>query len=151
MKDPEASHKALLSATLCRLGSDTENEVQIARDATKCLLRLRDGRSLVLPAACFCRSGVKHGTEDSDQAIVPAYDGDTPEMSENWSEEDSVVDPVMDSALETYAEVEQMTPHAGEQSPLMIEPIAISYPSGDENKKGEGFQPLHIPRFPIGR
>jgi hypothetical protein len=134
----DAEDSQMLSATLRRLGSDTENDVQIAGDATKWLLRLRDGRSLVLPAACFCRSGVMHGTEDSDQAIVPVYDGDTPEISENWSEEDSVLDSVTDSALETYAEVEQMPPHVGEQSPLMIEPIAISYPSGDENKKGAG-------------
>ncbi|GMY39078.1 heterogeneous nuclear ribonucleoprotein Q-like [Fagus crenata] len=136
VKDPETSQKALLSATLRRLGSDTENEVQIAGDATKWLLRLRDGRSLVLLAACFCKSGPMHGIEDLDHAIVPVYDGDMPEIYENWSEEDSVVDSVMDSAVETYAEVEQMTPHAGEHSPLMVEPIAISYPSGDENKKG---------------
>ena len=94
VKDPETSQKALLSATLRRLGSDTENEVQIAGDATKWLLRLRDGRSLVLPAACFCKSGPMHGID----AIVPVYDVDTPEISENWSEEDSVVDSVMDSA-----------------------------------------------------
>ena len=118
VKDPENSQKALLSATLRRLGSDTENEVQIAGDANKWLLRLRDGRSLVLPAACFCKSGPMHGIDDSDHAIVPVYDGDTPEISENWNEEDSVVDSVMDSAVETYAEVEQMTPQAGEHSPL---------------------------------
>ena len=146
VKDPKASQRALLSATLRRLGSDTDNEVQIAGDATKWLLRLRDGRSLVLLVACLCRSRVTQGAEDMDQAIVTVYDGDTPEIFENWSDEDSVADSVMDSTLEalTHGEVEQMTPPIGEQSPLMIEPIAISYPLGDENKKdGEIPAPTH--------
>jgi hypothetical protein len=116
VKDPEDSQRALLSTMLRRLGSDADNEVQIAGDATKWLLRLRDGRSLVLSVACLCRSGVTHGSEDTDQTIVPVYDGDTPEISENWSDEDSVADSVMDSALEalTHAKVEQMTPPTGE-------------------------------------
>uniref|UniRef100_A0A2N9GTP0 Endonuclease/exonuclease/phosphatase domain-containing protein n=1 Tax=Fagus sylvatica TaxID=28930 RepID=A0A2N9GTP0_FAGSY len=77
--DLEASHRELTSATLCCLGSDTTNEVQIAGDATKWLLGLRDGRSLVLLVVCHCGSGVTPGIDDMGQAIVTINGRDTPE------------------------------------------------------------------------
>jgi hypothetical protein len=92
LMDLEASHRELTSATLCCLGSDTTNEVQIAGDATKWLLGLRDGRSLVLPVVCPCGSGVTPGIDDMGQAIVMVNGRDSPEVFERWSDEDDVAD-----------------------------------------------------------
>lgn len=67
----------LTPATLLRLGSNTSNEVQIAGDATKWLLRLRDGRSLVLPMVCPCGSGVMLGVNEMGQVLVMTERGGT--------------------------------------------------------------------------
>ncbi|GMY37359.1 hypothetical protein FCV25MIE_32602 [Fagus crenata] len=91
-KAPEDLLKALTFATLRRLGSDTSHEVQIAGDATKWLLRLCDGRSLLLPVVCPCGSSVLRGEDDEAQAMVVAVGVSSPTRSEQWCDDDNIVD-----------------------------------------------------------
>ena len=78
--------------TLCRLGSDTSIEVQIAGDATKWLLRLRDRRSIVLPVSCLCGAGVMQGSDEMGQAMVATEEGMTLESLEGCCDDESMVD-----------------------------------------------------------
>ena len=125
---------ALTSNTLRRLGSETSTEVQIAGDATKWLLRLRDGRSIVLPAACLCGSGIAQDSGEMGQALVATDGGVSPKSSEGWCDDESMVDSMVE-ALETTGEVYGFSnPEQEAQSPICVEPIAISYPPEMENK-----------------
>ena len=78
--------------TLFRLGSDTSIEVQIAGDATKWLLRLRDRRSIVLPVSCLCGAGVMPGSDEMGQAMVATEEGMTLESLEGCCDDESMVD-----------------------------------------------------------
>lgn len=65
-KPLERFSHALTTTTLRHLGSDTSIKVQIASDATKWLLRLWDGKSMVLPVVCPCGSGVTPRNDELD-------------------------------------------------------------------------------------
>ncbi len=120
---------ALTPTTLRRLGSDTSNEVQIAGDATKWLLRFHDGRSIILPVSCLCGAGVMPGSNKMGQAMVATEKGVTSKSSEGWCDDKSVVDSMVE-ALDAQNDALGL-PISGstEHSPLWVEPIAISYPS----------------------
>ena len=106
--DLEISQRALTSTLLRRLGSDTSYEVQIAGDATKWLLQICDGRSLVLPVVYPCGLGVTPSPKDMVQAIVTVDEGDTPKISERWSDDECVVDPLLVSAMEALEFIDEM-------------------------------------------
>ncbi|GMY33008.1 putative invertase inhibitor, partial [Fagus crenata] len=124
-KNSEEAPRAL--TTLRRLGSDTSTEVQLSGDSAKWLLRLRDGRSIVLPAACFCGSVLEQRHEDGDQAIVATDGGMSSASSEGWYDGESRVDSLIEVFDSGEAHGLSKT-GAGEQSPLCVEPIAVSYP-----------------------
>jgi hypothetical protein len=136
-KKPAELSGELTSNTLRRLGSENSTEVQIAGDATKWLLRLRDGKSIVIPAACLCGSDIAQDRAELDKALVTTDGGETPASSEGWFDDESVVDSMVE-ALEAHelAGEDYGFPNPGQeaQSPLSIEPIAISYPPEMENK-----------------
>ncbi|GMY33413.1 hypothetical protein FCV25MIE_28655 [Fagus crenata] len=139
-KAPEDLSRVLTSTTLCCLGSKTSHEVQIANDATKWLLCLCDGRSLVLLVVCPCGSGILHSENEVGQAMVAMEGGSTLECSERWCDDDSVVDfLIKDLCLVTGVEGDQNI-GLGEQSLMWVEPIAVFYPLGRGKEDEKGFE-----------
>ena len=120
---------ALTPTTLRRLGSDTSTEVQIVGDATKWLLWLRDGRSIVLSVSCLCGAGVTPGSDEMGQAMVATEGGMTSESSEGWCDDESVVDSMVEALDSQNDSLCLPNSVSAEHSPLWVEPIAISYPS----------------------
>ena len=103
----------LTLVTLLRLGSNTSNEVQIAGDATKWLLRLRDGRSLVLPMVCPCGSGVMLGVNEMGQVLVMTERGG--DYSKGWCNSESVVDSMIEDMDPTSGVDRLQISRSGEQ------------------------------------
>jgi hypothetical protein len=133
-KKPAELSCELTSNTLRRLGSDNSTEVQITGDATKWLLRLRDGRSIVILAACLCGSDIAQDCVELDKALVATDGGETPASSEGWFDDESVVGSMVEAHEFVDEDYEFSNPGQEVQSPLSIDLIAISYPPKMEKK-----------------
>ena len=120
-------------------------ECLISGDATKWLLRLRDGRNLVLPLMCHCGMS---GSQDSCLALPIDEEREEPIASSVSSDvEEGAMVTIEEGDREEYSdpdEAKEVT-DLEENSPVWIELLAMSFPAEEAENVAAGEDTSHPP------
>lgn len=120
-------------------------ECQISRDATKWLLRLRDGRNLVLPLMCHYRLS---GSQDSCLALPIDEEREEPiDSPVSSDDEEGTMVTIDDSDSRACSDPDEAKDDTEleETSPAWIEPLAMSFLAEEAENDATGGDTSHPP------